>query len=716
MSNDLEAAIEAAKAGNKSQAAKLLSRYVTTHPDSPAGWLWLGRCLEDPQRRRYCFERALYLDPQNPDARQELQAEIPAPTPAPVAPPSPQPAPQIQPPAPIRRPFPFFWLVVILAILTLGGLIVAGVYFYNLTMQVIQGQMSYSLPTISIETALAAHTTVQPSPTLGLPTYTPTVTPIRRNTTSTVLESSEVQAYHQPVPTIRQKPSPIATSIYPTFTPPGGTPQADIYKDSPQWQAANQAYNAENYSEAIFQLNEAIALFPTEANLYYLRASSYYKLTDNQRSMQEYSDYLNRALSDIDLAVALNAADSTFYRRRADIYAALAAIYPYQADAVPLYHTAVENLRMVEAPPADEVEKYRYMAEIMIYALECREAQQIIDRLLYNYPEGDAGLFFLNGAAKWCVGDIQAGLENMEKSDQMQPGSQSSNYKLALALYYTYRRNEAMQQIDNALQVKPAYNGYRYFLRALLFIDKSEFDLAEADLQQGLGNTWVCDAFCEYVQGRLFIHDGDRQAGIEHLQAATAKIDYDAMPFLPRLKMELAEYGAEVLQPTTSVQYITTPLPISQMPHTATPPAANHPNFLLTEPIVHHQVVDMSKGTGPLKLQPYQTLYFRFKPLGPVPVKTVKKFVFHLISPTKQKGAAPVTLHFFLADTGWWAPVKPVWGNSQIQFHSNPVCPEGDVYFGLANNADKTVSVLNVSATIEVETTDGGTVRYGLYP
>ncbi len=69
---NIRAGIAAAKAGDKARAAVLLAQAVKADPASIEAWYWLGRSLDLPERRAYCFRRVLALDPTHLGARQEL--------------------------------------------------------------------------------------------------------------------------------------------------------------------------------------------------------------------------------------------------------------------------------------------------------------------------------------------------------------------------------------------------------------------------------------------------------------------------------------------------------------------------------------------------------------------------------------------------------------------------------------------------------------------
>jgi pimeloyl-ACP methyl ester carboxylesterase len=69
----LQAGIAAAKAGDIARASKLLIQVVQTDPNSELGWLWLGLCRTVPEQREYCFRRALAINPQNAEARRQME-------------------------------------------------------------------------------------------------------------------------------------------------------------------------------------------------------------------------------------------------------------------------------------------------------------------------------------------------------------------------------------------------------------------------------------------------------------------------------------------------------------------------------------------------------------------------------------------------------------------------------------------------------------------
>lgn len=69
----LKEGIAAAKDGDLEQASNLFAQVVKADPHSEAGWLWLGRCRTVARQREYCFQKVLEINPQNNDAKLQLE-------------------------------------------------------------------------------------------------------------------------------------------------------------------------------------------------------------------------------------------------------------------------------------------------------------------------------------------------------------------------------------------------------------------------------------------------------------------------------------------------------------------------------------------------------------------------------------------------------------------------------------------------------------------
>ena len=79
MTNDLQQAIAAIKAGDKEAGQQLLAQVIKAEPKNEAAWLWMASTLDDPQEKKECLQKVLQINPDNETARQAL-AQLEPPT------------------------------------------------------------------------------------------------------------------------------------------------------------------------------------------------------------------------------------------------------------------------------------------------------------------------------------------------------------------------------------------------------------------------------------------------------------------------------------------------------------------------------------------------------------------------------------------------------------------------------------------------------------
>lgn len=65
--------IRALKAGDRQTARRLLTQAVSAQPQNARAWLWLAACLDDPERQRFCLQKAADLQPDEPGLQAALQ-------------------------------------------------------------------------------------------------------------------------------------------------------------------------------------------------------------------------------------------------------------------------------------------------------------------------------------------------------------------------------------------------------------------------------------------------------------------------------------------------------------------------------------------------------------------------------------------------------------------------------------------------------------------
>lgn len=78
----LQAGLSALKANDKERASSILAQLVRQYPQSERGWFLLGMSMDAPDKRAFCLQRALTINPNNADAKKQLALLTP---PSPVA-------------------------------------------------------------------------------------------------------------------------------------------------------------------------------------------------------------------------------------------------------------------------------------------------------------------------------------------------------------------------------------------------------------------------------------------------------------------------------------------------------------------------------------------------------------------------------------------------------------------------------------------------------
>ncbi len=75
----LKQAIVAIQSGRLEEARRMLAAVLQQDPDNAEAWVWLGKAVDGPEKRKECFSRALRLDPDNQEARQGMVALLSGP-------------------------------------------------------------------------------------------------------------------------------------------------------------------------------------------------------------------------------------------------------------------------------------------------------------------------------------------------------------------------------------------------------------------------------------------------------------------------------------------------------------------------------------------------------------------------------------------------------------------------------------------------------------
>jgi hypothetical protein len=72
MEPDTTQAIEIIRQGNLVEGARLLSLVIKDHPEDEMAWLWMSACVSDKEKKIYCLQKVIQINPSNQAARKGL--------------------------------------------------------------------------------------------------------------------------------------------------------------------------------------------------------------------------------------------------------------------------------------------------------------------------------------------------------------------------------------------------------------------------------------------------------------------------------------------------------------------------------------------------------------------------------------------------------------------------------------------------------------------
>jgi tetratricopeptide (TPR) repeat protein len=682
LEDNLRLGIEAANQRDLDKAKSYLARAVKENPKSEEGWLWLGRCLTDREQRKYCYERVLRLNPQHVEAQNELDQlflDNVTETSTPVA----EPVSEF-PGTPEKEQSKADWksnprFLAIMGVI--AGLCLCGVPILFLIYSGLLDPLAHYLD-------------------LGVTPISTTFVPAPINSVTAI---------------------PPENNFFPSAT-------LFVSVDNNLRQSRDLVAQGK-YAEAIPLLDQAIQSAPDLDELYFLRAESYHGLMRQQRSQSEYQDYLDKALADIDQAIAIRPDHGDYYMLRQYLLVGLAGLQNYQVDAANISEYALQNAvaALNLGATLDEYPDRIYITDL-IFTRRCEEAiqqlQKMIDQTDPNEPS-IGGLYHIQSMAYVCAGQVDRALQMVDKS-MFNNANMEWKYELkARYLYQAGRSNEAFQLLNKLIGEKPSYDGWRYFLRALIYQEMGEREKAAEDLMMGASNTWEHGGLYAYVQGKMALEDGNMEEGIAMLQEAEATLDYLFTPLQKRIQTELEELGAKPLEITPSVMLDATSIPTIQARPTAralpTPIPQNTPLVTITPTpgisfpynVNEAIIVDLARGAGKLTLLPNDYPLLRFQPAEPIAVKQVKSLVVHLSSASNETANPDIQIYFWVPRGGGWRYIAPTWGDNPIDQAEDYVLPDGDIFLAIRNWGSQTIEFNNVTLTLVVETQGGAIKTYG---
>lgn len=291
---------------------------------------------------------------------------------------------------------------------------------------------------------------------------------------------------------------------------------------------ANQLALQGRCPEAIPVLNEAIAENPNAVNAYQIRVECYLSFQSNV--FTEAQGYLIAALEDTNKILELQPQDAGYYAKRDYILRELANLEQYSANKFAIYDLANQDAsRSIElgAPTSSYV--YRHYARNLIEGNHCQEGLEETQKLIQQFgtQNVDYGQYYSVYLTESyiCLGELDKALESAQSITCDDPVSTCKSGLLAEIYLQSGDYENALNTINYMINWQPVGGGWRYFIRALIYYEQGQNDLAQQDLATGDAYSWYGTGVDEYVMAQLSFEKGDEAGGIYHLQAAEQMFD-----------------------------------------------------------------------------------------------------------------------------------------------------------------------------------------------
>lgn len=673
--------IQAANAGDKEKAYHLFLQAVKLDPNFDQGWAAMGQLLSDPEKKAYCFNKALSLNPDNQTARQCLakieqgkkkvaetsisQGHIP------------DQSRKREVETSKQSRFPILAVIAggLLGLFFIGGLIIKLVP--AISSQIIDVFQGGNQPSNLVITVV---------PMVDLPaTWTPSA-----------VDTAEPDAApeYQTIDSMSQR---LVNSIY-------------------SIEEAKALMEKERYAEAVLVWDQVIEIVPEYAAAYYERGVCYLELTENQRFHEEFINYVQNAYDNFTAAIEKGLPDGEYYSKR--VYAAgkLAGDMEIYTQQIPLRNIILEDILQAYELGNDYAWGTRSVGISMLNAGHCEEALDYFFRLQKERGEDAMPSATITGSIASCyicLEDYETALDYINTAITIRI-SREAPYKAeriekTRILIALDRYDEALEVINELIEESPSYAGYRYYLRAYIYYKLGEPALAFEDVVYGSTQTWGQYSYRAYVLGRLALDDGDLENALYWLQLAEASFYPDLEPYIHTLALnDILNIGGDLLYPTP------TPSPTLEVSSTPIPVIADHVYFTPTPPSpISNPTLTNYTGTGVFYLNPLEERTILFRPRGYHLFESTTSITFELYI-EDQDFDPPLEISLLrMNGSGFGNPIVLNPGKTKLEDIDGFLSPAGYFYVSIQNGASKPIVIKNLSVMVETINEDGEVIIFG---
>ena len=673
-------AIQAIKDNDLDIARQLLAKVVKVDPQSEAGWVLLGHCLEDHQKKIYCFKQALSINPSSETAQRLLRSveDIPDEFPSFQDPKSLQsiPIPQSES-SPEKAPKKSKTgnILVFTICLLLGFFLIGLPLWINLNASIVPPDYIYRPAQIltAITSGDFSNISLRPKYTGSVPTPAKT------------LESDPLSLDLGEVPESRY--------------------ERYVYTE-PMKEEATVLFRAGKYAESALLWDEILAITPDYAIGYLARATCYYSLGRyDQRILQETREYYDRAYVDLDQAIKLGLEMGKVYDAQYDLFLSRGNLEEYRINRELWYEMGLEA-NLVSIDKGIRPEWGNRMLGFQLYDLgRCEEALEYFEKLEGINDVESAGIYTGMSYSYLCLKDYQQALDFVDRALEI-VYSHEREQRRAIIQLNDGQLEEALEYFDKDIAVSPNYGARRYWIRAAIYYEMGDIDQALKNITESYGKSWGNKGLQSYVLGRIAIDNGNIEEGLNHLLDAEATMNWIDMPrYYDWVVAEIDRLGSQPLYPTPTPNADPTPTPIAPLP--------DHLYITPTPPFdfAHLSTVNYS-GTSIRLVEKSEAINYKFHPDTPIGVDRVTALYLYLDTDHEYD---EINLQYeCIPENGSWATVSnPINfidlypGENQIRYPDECVPENGIIYISVMNFGEIDALVNDFRIRLEFINLDG---------
>jgi tetratricopeptide (TPR) repeat protein len=430
----------------------------------------------------------------------------------------------------------------------------------------------------------------------------------------------------------------------------------------------------------------------------------------------DYIDNSQRAYDDLTKAIELGPPRGEYYFYRAQVLVNLSNQFEYRDDIAPFYQQSLDDFIRAYMLGSNYAWVTRQVGVLLGKTGRCEEALDFFLRLVDERGENATQNASINGGiadAYACLGEFKKALGYIEESisilEDEGEDTQEAKWRQVQILIALKRHNEAFKIIDEIIEERPHYNGWRYYERAYLYYLQGEPKLAYEDLDTGSGNTWLQYGMRAYVLALLALEEGDEDSGLYWLQIAEASLPKYSIPNIYEDTLEeIDQLGGSYLFPTA------TPSPTPAASPTPIPVVADEVYFTPT-PVagVYFSVLVNYSGTGITYFRSDEETVLLFRPEGYHDFSSIDSLTIKVTS-EDFSSATQLASYFMLLDgSGFVGSISLYEGENEIPNPHKIVSDAGYFYVKIRNDYLNPIVVENISVQLVVTESDGTTAVYG---